>query len=116
MKHSIPHALSPPLARLVTKKALDSYVKRYPEFEPSGRWTSPDRAEFKLKALARSVDGTITVAARSVDFDLDLPALLEPFRKKVTAMVEEEVLLWIRWANEGRFDAEVPPEARVKRG
>ena len=116
MVHRIPHALSLPLARLVTRKALDSYVSRYPEFKPTGRWTSPDRAEFHLSALAARVEGTIDVAAKSVDFDLDLPLVLEPFKKKVTGMVEEEVKLWITWATEGRFDAEVPPEARAKRG
>ena len=50
MKHNIPHALSLPLARLVTAKALSSYVERYPEFHPTGEWLTPDRAAFQLQA------------------------------------------------------------------
>lgn len=115
MQHRIPHKLSAPLARLVTRKALDSYVQRYPEFKPTGRWTSPDRAEFQLSALGAKVNGVIVVAAGSVDLDIDVPLIIEPFRKKVTAMVDEEVSLWLKWAAEGRFDAEVPAEARARR-
>lgn len=115
MQHHIPHALSLPLARLVTRKALDSYVQRYPEFKPTGKWVSADHAEFNLSALGAKVNGTIRVTTRSVDFDLDFPLVLEPFKKKVIGMVNEEVVLWIKWAIEGRFDAEVPPEARARR-
>ena len=115
MKHQIPHRLSTPLARLVTRKALDSYVQRYPEFKPTGRWTSPDKAEFQLSALGAKVNGVIAVTTSTVDFDIDVPLVIEPFRKRVTSMVDEEVKLWLTWAAEGRFDAEVPPEARARK-
>lgn len=115
MQHRIPHALSAPLARLVTAKALDSYVKRYPEFKPEGRWTAPDRAEFRLSAKGAKVDGVISVVRDAVVFDLDFPLILKPFQGAVVKMVEEEVQTWMRWAAEGRFDNEVPPEAAARR-
>lgn len=115
MKHNIPHALSLPLARLVTAKALSSYVERYPEFHPTGEWLTPDRAAFQLQARGLHVNGTIDVGATAVVFELDFPLLLEPFKKGVVRQVEEEVLLWLKWAKEGRFDTEVAPEARAVR-
>lgn len=115
MQHRIAHTLSLPLARVVTRKALDSYVQRYPEYKPTGRWASADQAQFHLQALGVKVDGTLTVSAGAVDFNVDLPLVIEPFRKRIIADVEEEIATWMKWAKEGRFDAEVPPEARARR-
>lgn len=115
MKHSIPHALPTPLARLVMAKAVASYVARYPEFEPTGSWLTPDRVEFTLEAYGLHIVGTIDVEASAVVFDVDFPMLLEPFRKGIGKQVDEEIQQWLKWAKEGRFDAEVPPEARARR-
>lgn len=115
MDYSIPHSLSLPLARLVTHKALASYQERYPEFHPTGTWTSPDRADFELRHLGEHVRGTVTVTASAVAFALQVPVLLRPFQDQVVQAVAEEVQLWLKWASEGRFDAEVPPEARARR-
>lgn len=115
MDYSIAHSLSQPLARLVTHKALASYQERYPELHPSGRWLSDDHAEFELRSMGERAHGQVTVQARSVDFVIQVPLLLRPFQDGVVKMVAEEVQLWLRWAAEGRFDAEVPPEARARR-
>jgi hypothetical protein len=115
MDYAIPHNLSLPLARLVTHKALASYQERYPEFHPSGKWVSEDQADFELHAKGEHVRGQVAVTRASVDFHLQIPLLLRPFQDGVVKMVAEEVQLWLRWAAEGRFDNEVPPEARARR-
>lgn len=115
MDFTIPHHLSLPLARLVTRKALTSYQERYPEMHPSGRWTSDDHADFELRRLGERVVGQVDVTGSAVNFSLKIPLPLRPFQDEVVKMVDDEVRLWLKWAAEGRFDAEVPPEARARR-
>lgn len=104
MEHRIPHGLSLPLARVVTRKALESYQQRYPEYHPTGVWQTEDNATFSLHILGADVTGEVRVDASAVTLDLDVPLLLRPWQRGVARAVEEEIALWVQWGREGRFN------------
>ena len=104
MEHRIAHDLSLPLARVVTRKALESYQERYPEYKPTGTWVTADQATFTLHILGANVGGDVVVDTTAVTLRLDVPLLLRPWQNRVATIVEEEITLWLQWGREGRFN------------
>jgi hypothetical protein len=103
MNHSIPHDLDQATAKRVVDKAFEDYKKRFAEYDPTMRWARDDRAEIGFNAKGIRLSGAMTVAARAIDLDLDVPFLLRPFRGKAIEVIEDEVKKWIAKAKAGEI-------------
>lgn len=101
MKHSVPHDLGREKAKTVAERALDSYAKRFAEYNPSVSWTSDNHANIGFKAKGVSLSGSLTVEEKSIDMDLEVPFLLRPFKGKALSIIEEEIRKWVAKAKQG---------------
>lgn len=104
MKHSVPHDLDPELAKKATVAALESYKKRFSEYNPTLNWPSDAKAEIGFKVKGVSLKGNLEVGTKAIDMDLDVPFLLRPFRGKALSVIEEEIKKWIAKAKAGELD------------
>lgn len=104
MKHSIPHSLSHELARKATQVALESYRKRFSEYQPTGEWLSPDRATVRFVVMGKTLAGTVDVLPKHIDLELDVPLVFRPFRSAAMNVIETEIKAWIAKAQKGELD------------
>jgi len=95
MKHEVPHALGQQKAKQVAIQALDSYQKRFAEYNPSVAWMSENLAKIGFSVKGLKLNGSIEVLASAFSLDLDVPFLLKPFRGKALAVIEDEIKKWI---------------------
>ena len=103
MKHSIEHDLDPATAKQVADRAFAEYRSRYPDYEPSLRWSSDRRADVSFNAKGIRMNGSMEIAERAIVMDLDVPLLLRPFRGKALEVIEREVRVWIAKAKAGQL-------------
>lgn len=105
MKHSIPHSLSHALARKATQTALDTYRQRFTEYQPSGEWVTPDRAQVRFVVMGKTLAGVVDVLPDRIDLELDVPLLFRPFRSAAMQVIEDEIRTWIERAKRGELGA-----------
>jgi len=103
MKHSVSHSLGREMARKVARAAFESYEKRFSEFNPRTTWQSDDAAKISFSVKGMSLNGSVGVAERSIDLDLDVPFLLKPFQGKAIDVIEREIKEWIGKAERGEI-------------
>ena len=103
MKHVIDHDLDPATAKTVTDRAFAEYRARYPAYEPSLRWIDDRRADVTFNAKGVRLDGSMTIAARTITLDLDVPFLFRIFQKAAVEVIDREVKLWIGKAKRGEL-------------
>ena len=101
MKHSVPHDLSPDLAKQAARSALDSYAKRFAEYSPKVNWTQENRADIAFSVKGVNLSGFLEVGDKAIDMDLDVPFLLRPFKSKAMGVIEGEIKEWIGKAKNG---------------
>ncbi len=99
MKHQVTHALGQPKAKQIAVQALDSYKKRFAEYDPYCEWVSEYSAKIGFSVKGVKLNGAIDVLPSAFDLDLDVPFLLRPFKGKALAVIEEEIKSWIAKAN-----------------
>jgi len=99
MKHQVPHALGQPKAKLVAIQALDSYKKRFAEYDPRVDWAGEYLARIGFSVKGVKLNGSIEVLAGSFELDLDVPFLLRPFKGKALSVIEEEINNWVAKAS-----------------
>jgi hypothetical protein len=104
MKHSIPHDLTPELARKATERAFDTYQQRFPDYKPTSKWVSPSRAEITFDAKVRTLNGAIELKPNEIELELEVPFVLRVFSGRAMKIVEEEIQEWITRAKNGELD------------
>lgn len=95
MKHQVPHALAQSKAKDIAIQALDSYQKRFAEYDPYCDWVSEYVAKIGFSVKGVKLTGSIEVLPSAFELDLDVPFLLRPFKGKALAVIEEEIKRWI---------------------
>lgn len=103
MKHAVPHDLGLDKATEVAKAALDSYAKRFADYNPTATWISERKANIGFSAKGVSLKGSLEVGASAIDMDLEVPFLLRPFKGKAIGIIEEEIRRWIGKAKNGEL-------------
>ncbi|NOX92485.1 MAG: hypothetical protein GXP18_08570 [Gammaproteobacteria bacterium] len=96
MKQRVQHNIGKEKAILATKAALQSYERKFSEYNPSTRWVSDIKAEISFRISSAKLYGSLVVHEREIDLHLDVPFLLRPFKNKALGIVEKEILLWVR--------------------
>ena len=103
MKHSVAHALDMDRARQAAQCALDAYAQQLAKYDPKVDWANADTAQISFSVKGFTLNGSLAVAARSIDIDLDVPFVLRPFKKKATTIIENEVETWLKKAEHGEL-------------
>ncbi len=103
MKHTIEHDIDLATAKRVTDRAFAEYRGRYPEYDPTLRWTGDMRADVSFSAKGIKLAGFVEIQVRSIVFDLDVPFVLRLFQKKAIEVIDREVRLWLGKAKSGQL-------------
>ncbi len=98
MKHSVPHDIGQERAKKVAESALESYAKKYANYNPVVTWKGPYKADIAFKIKGMSIGGSLEVLDRSIDMDIDVPFLLRPFKSQALGVIEGEINEWIKKA------------------
>jgi len=102
MRHTIPHDLDHETARRVTKKALESYQKRFPDYNPSQTWIDDNCAKVQFTVANKTLQGSVVVTAEEIELDLAVPLIFRPFQKIALRTIEQEINTWLESAREDR--------------
>lgn len=103
MKHTIAHEFDTVTARKVADHAFAEYARRYPDYQPTLRWASDQRADITFNAKGLKLNGAMVLEQGSIVMDLDVPFLLRPFQKKAVEVIEREVQVWLGKARSGQL-------------
>ncbi|PRP93043.1 putative polyhydroxyalkanoic acid system protein [Enhygromyxa salina] len=103
MTHDIPHDLDFDLAKLAAEKAAESYAERFTEYDYSAKWVSNDRVELGFSVMGKRLTGAMTVRARKLELELDVPFMFRPFRGKALEIIEREAKAWLLKAKKGEL-------------
>ena len=103
MNHTIEHDLDTPTAKKVADKAFESYKQRFADYHPTMQWTNDHQAQIGFNAKGVKLAGTMELADKHIDVDLDVPFLLRPFRGKAIEVIDDEVKKWIDKAKAGEI-------------
>lgn len=103
MTHDIPHDLDFALAKLAAEKAAVAYKQRFAEYEYAAKWVSDSRVELGFTVLGKRLEGVMTVKARKLELELDVPLLFRPFRGKAIEIIEKEARMWLDKAKAGEL-------------
>jgi hypothetical protein len=103
MKHLIAHDLEFGLAKEVAVRAFESYQKRFANYQPKMSWVGERdaRIEFNVKGL--KLQGSIGIAPRNIELDLDVPFVFRLFKNKAIDVIEREVRSWLDKAKRGEL-------------
>jgi hypothetical protein len=102
MKHIITHDLGEQVARTTAERALTSYQERFPHANIEASWRNATTADVRLGVKGVQLDGTLTISATSITFDLAVPFLLRPFQQKAMSVIDREVNRWLEVARQNR--------------
>lgn len=103
MKHTIAHEFDTATAKKVTDQAFAEYARRYPDYQPTLRWVSDQRADITFNAKGLKLHGAMVMEQGSIVMDLDVPFLFRPFQKRAVEVIEREVQLWLGKARSGQL-------------
>ena len=103
MKHTIAHEFDTATAKKVTDLAFAEYQRRYPEYQPTLRWTSERHADVAFNAKGVKMSGAMDLTDGNIIMDLDVPFLFRPFQKKAMEVIDREVQTWLGKAREGQI-------------
>jgi hypothetical protein len=101
--HDIPHDLSPELAQLAARKAVEAYGERFAKFSFSSRWVKDDHVEIHFSVKGVNLDGTMRVLPSKMTLDLEVPFLFRIFRGKAVEIIDREARTWIDRARRGEL-------------
>jgi hypothetical protein len=101
--HEIAHDLDFDLAKLAAAKAAEAYQERFAEYDYKANWVRNDRVELSFTVMGKTLDGAMTVKARKLELELEVPLLFRPFRGKALEIIEREARMWIDKAKRGEL-------------
>lgn len=103
MKHVMKHDLPPEQAKKVAQKAFESYEERFADYNPSLTWTSDTHANASFKAKGLELKGAFELRPGEIEFDLEVPFILRPFRSKALDVMDRELRKWTEKAKAGEI-------------
>lgn len=102
-QHEIQHDLEFDLAKLAAERAAESYRERFAEYNYKATWTAKDRVELSFTVMGKKLEGAMTVRARKIELELDVPLVFRPFRGKALEIIEREAKMWLAKAKNGEL-------------
>lgn len=108
MTHDIPHDLDFDLAKLAAEKAAVAYGERFAEYNYKHKWVSDKRVELEFTVMGKRLQGAMTVLAKKLQLELDVPFVFRPFRGKAIEIIEREARVWLDKAKRGELDGTKP--------
>jgi hypothetical protein len=102
-QHEISHDLDFDLAKLAAERAAEAYAKRFEEYEYKATWVSNSRVELGFTVMGKRLSGAMTVKAKKVELELEVPLVFRPFRGKALEIIEREARVWLDKAKRGEL-------------
>lgn len=88
-------------ARRIAERAWESYRVRFERFGPSLEWVEDYVARIGFYAGSIALKGQIVIRPRRLDVSLDVPVVLNVFKRKAVAAIEREIRKWEKTGEEG---------------
>lgn len=104
MKHDIPHDLDKDLARKAAQKAVEAYGERFKDYKYTSNWVHDDKVDIGFTVTGRRLEGSLTVEANKMVFELEVPFIFRVFSGKAIDIVDREANKWIDKARNGELD------------
>jgi hypothetical protein len=101
---TIPHDLSPELARVALQAAFDFYRERFPGANIAMDWKSDRTAVVRFAVKALVLTGTVDLQPRGYQLALQAPFVFKIFQKQAVRIVEEQARRWIARAKAGELN------------
>ena len=105
MKHEIPHDLDMDSAKLVARKAVESYSEKFSKYGFVTRWIDDTNVELSFDVKGKKLEGTFKVLATKLVFELDVPFIFKLFTGQATKIIDRETRVWIDKAKSGQLEA-----------
>ena len=102
-QHEISHDLDFDLAKLAAERAAEAYAKRFEEYEYKATWVSNSRVELGFTVMGKRLSGAMTVKAKKIELELEVPLVFRPFRGKALEIIEREARVWLDKAKKGEL-------------
>jgi hypothetical protein len=102
-QHEILHDLDFDLAKLAAERAADAYAKRFEEYDYKATWVSSSRVELGFTVMGKRLSGAMTVKAKKLELELEVPLVFRPFRGKALEIIEREARVWLEKAKKGEL-------------
>ena len=106
MKHEIPHDLEMDMAKTVARKAVESYEERFASYGLVSNWTSDTNVDLTFNVKGKKLNGSLTVRANKLVFELDVPFVFRVFTGQATKIIDRETRAWIDKAKAGEIEAD----------
>jgi hypothetical protein len=104
VKHEIPHDLDMDTAKVVARKAVESYAERFSGYGFTHAWVSETRVDLNFNVKGKRLEGSFNVHAAKLVFDLDVPFVFRVFTGQATKIIDRETRAWIDKAKSGQLD------------
>jgi hypothetical protein len=102
-QHEILHDLDFDLAKLAAERAAEAYAKRFEEYDYKATWVSNSRVELGFTVMGKRLSGAMTVKAKKLELELEVPLMFRPFRGKALEIIEREARVWLEKAKKGEL-------------
>lgn len=103
MKHHVPHHLDHAMAKKATEKAIESYSKRFEQYDPRATWENDRSVKVRFTVKGMTLEGQIELEPRQIALDLEVPFILRVFKKQAIDVIEREIRTWIAKAERGEL-------------
>jgi hypothetical protein len=101
MTHDIPHTLDIETAKRAARCAVEAYSERFARYDFEARWVRDDRVELAFVVAGKRLQGAMSVLAKSLRLELDVPWMFRMFKGKAIDVIEREAKIWIDRAQRG---------------
>lgn len=102
MKQSVTHHLTKDGALSTTIEALESYEKKYRDYQPKILWLTKYSAEITFKLKGAQLKGLIEIDDHNIWLDMDIPFLFRPFKSQALNIIRHEITTWLKLAHTPR--------------
>lgn len=102
-QHDILHDLEFDLAKLAAERAAEAYGQRFAEYDYKATWVSSSRVELGFTVMGKRLSGAMTVKAKKLELELEVPLVFRPFRGKALEIIEREARVWLAKAKNGEL-------------
>lgn len=103
MDHVVAHDLGRDLAKKATIAAIDTYVKRFEQYNPRTTWTGDYQATVALRVKGIHLEGRMDIRDAEIAMNLDVPFVLRPFRARALSIIDREIGVWMAKAKAGEL-------------
>ena len=98
-------------AKLVARKAVESYQERFSGYGFVPRWINDTKVELDFEVKGKRLDGALTVLSDKLIFEMDVPFIFRVFTGQATKIIDRETRAWIDKAKLGELQPEAPADA-----